>query len=254
MSIQRTYCRAMATELSRHAVWEPGSPMGLGDYGILNDGSLMKLGNIEEFALPQSLKVELSKPSSVEFASAGTKVLLIDPKAEVKLPSQLGPVDGSAELRISFEHANSIYLRAAKLVTEEIANIDAVARILRTVPSWHFNWVVVSKVAVAWRLSLILSAKERAEVSVHAATDVLKAFDSGSASANLNVSIAGDAAFKVVGASGPVFFDCIRLRRVLGGVKRGAQPGGIALKPYEMVPPEASDDSTGSFGLSENQR
>jgi hypothetical protein len=235
MSIQRKYCKAVATELNRYAVWPPGSSIELGDYGNLEDGTLLKLGNVRESLLPDNVVTERSAPSVLEFTSAGTRVVLLNPKAAVNTPLDPGTAAISAELRISFERANSVYLRAARVTTDEITNLDAVCDTLRRRQRWDFGYVLVSKVTTASKLSLILSATERAEISVQASADVLKAFDSGNAAGNANIAISGDAALKVVGASGPFLFDCVRLRRILGGVKRGAQPGGLAIKPYEPV-------------------
>ena len=48
MSLQSKYSSVVASELRHHAVWEPGEPVRLGDYGVLQGSRFTVHGNIED--------------------------------------------------------------------------------------------------------------------------------------------------------------------------------------------------------------
>ncbi len=52
MSLRSDYGVAMRTQLGRYAVWEPAENIQLGDYGIIQERTFKKLGNITtDFAI-----------------------------------------------------------------------------------------------------------------------------------------------------------------------------------------------------------
>lgn len=231
MTIQKQYCNALEKQLGRHAVWQPGNPLALGDYGTLSGGLFLKLGNIADFKKVEAISTVVGKPSKLVFTSNGTTTALI--KADTTVGQ--GPANiAEARFRIKFQDEYSIYLRGSGVRNEEIANLHAVTEQLRKVKGWKTHWKVVSSVTSAKLLSIILAGGKNAEVSVHASTAVLEMLDSGEAAASTKIQISGQSGYSAVGVSGPLLFDLIKLRPILGGIKKGATPG--ALVPFEKVP------------------
>jgi hypothetical protein len=234
VSVQRNYCRTIARELQRYAAWEPGGGVALGDYGALDGSSFLRLGHISEFIDPARLSVQVSTPVSLEFTSTGTTIAMVDADAALAA----GQVKSEARLKIGFSRGDAVYMRASRVRTSEISNLRSVTEDLRRDLNWNYDWTLVSNVSTAGRLSLILSVAANTEVSVIADARALRAFNLGAAEASAGLTVVGEAALKMVGAKGPVLFDLVRLRRLLGGTRRAALPGGLALEPYERLVPE----------------
>lgn len=236
MSLQKIYSKAVRRELSRHPVWEPGSPVALGDYGMLQDGVFQRLGNYVDFLPTEALSVDHSKPSSLEFVSVGTNVNYFGVNGA---PSEsLGALIGAtAEIRIEFGSENSLYVKSASTASEEIGNLNAICTKLRACKGWDFSWVVVSSIRKATNLAMVLGASKSSKVSLKGSIDALKAFDTGQIASESGLVVSGEAAYKCLGATGPLLLNLIRMRRILGGITKAASPGTLAIKPYEDVDP-----------------
>lgn len=232
MAIHARYCRALAKQLSRHAVWQPGGPLLLGDYGTLRNGLFLKLGNVEDFRGLDRIARSQSKPSKLVFTSSGTTTAFTKGEAVVG-QGELNVIE--AKFRIEFQDEYSIYLRGSGVRSEEITNLRTVTEQLRGIESWNTGWMIVSSITVAKLLSVILAGGKNSEVSVQASAGVLEMFDSGEAEATAKLQISGQSGYSSVGASGPFLFDLVKLRPVLGGIKKGALPAGQEL-PFENVP------------------
>ncbi len=232
MSVQHNYCRTIARELRRHAVWQPGQAYRVGDYGVLDGAEFRPLGHISEFIDESLITTQASRLPSLEFTSAGTTVVLVTGDAAVA--EEAG---AKAHLKIGFESGDAVYLRAARLSTTHINNLRVMTEDLRAKAGWQFEWAIVSGVTSADRLSVILAERANSEVSVVGDVSALKAFEIGQAKAGGEVSVEGEAGLKLVGADGPVLVDLVRLRRILGGTRRAALPGAIPLLPYEEIAP-----------------
>lgn len=231
MTIQARYCKALAKQLSRHAVWQPGSPLLLGDYGTLRSGQFLKLGNIADFLGQDRIVSIQSKPSKLVFTSNGTTTALIKGDAAV---CQGESNAAAAKFRIKFQDEYSIYLRGSGVRSEDITNLQTVTQQLRGIDAWNTGWMIVSNVTAAKLLSVILAGGKNSEVSIQASAGVLEMFDTGEAEATAKLQISGQLGYSSVGASGPFLFDLVKLRRILGGIKKGALPGQEF--PFERVP------------------
>ena len=53
MSLRKSYSKMMRNELGVHPVWEPGTKIMLGDYGIFLEGSFKKLGQLKDLLSDQ---------------------------------------------------------------------------------------------------------------------------------------------------------------------------------------------------------
>jgi hypothetical protein len=231
MTIHERYSKALAKQLNRHAVWQPGHPVLLGDYGTLQKGVFLKLGNIADFARVDRIVSSQSKASKLVFTSNGTTTAFVKADGAGGF-DELGTVD--ARFRIKFQDEYSIYLRGSGVRSESITNLRAVTTQLREIEEWSSSWTIVSNLTVAKLLSVILAGGRNAEVFIHASVGVLEQLESGEVDATAKLQISGQSGYSSVGASGPFLFELVKLRTVFGGIKTAALPGHEF--PFEMVP------------------
>src|SRR5258707_157619 len=126
MSVKSEYVSAVRREIDRYAVWEPGQPLELGDYGELHGKTFEKRGNIRDFKVAAK---ELSgAPALYEFTSAGTTIAEV--KAEASLST--GAVESVPKLALEFKFSreNGLVIRAAQSHTIQVSNLQDVAAAL----------------------------------------------------------------------------------------------------------------------------
>jgi hypothetical protein len=238
MSVRENYAKTVRQELGMHPVWEPGTRISLGDYGMLQDGIFQKLGQLDEFLSLDLLKKNRSTPSSLEFLSSGTQVNYLGMEGEMNAnTANLG--NASGEMQIKFERRSSLYLKSYRSYTDDIANLEAICSSLRDNTKWDRSWVLVSSVRVVANLALILAASDSSTVSLKGRVEALKSFELGDLKINSGLVVSGDAAYRALGTSGPLLLKLVRIRRFFKGLSRAAGVGRLRIKSYEDVLPES---------------
>lgn len=233
MSIQRSYARAVRKQLRRHAVWEPGAPFSLGDYGIIVDGCFRKLGNIRDVSAVAP-SPRLAEEGFFEFTSQGVVVGKVSAGADTK-----EVVD--ATLDLAFAESDTLFLRATGSRLEILDNLQDIADELQFEPRWKSNWKVITSVRSAEAFVLLFSDKGKTAVSIRAEPAILKGLQVGKVSAEAGLTFAGDVGYKSVGRRGPIFLELGRIVRnpLFGGTIRH----GFAAKVSGIVQNvEALDD------------
>jgi hypothetical protein len=95
-------------EIRAYAAWMPvTNTFRLGDYGVISNGVLVKMGNIDEFGV--SFAKADGKPSELKFRSDGTRVRRFVGGAEIQAMPQ---ADIDAKLVVEFDTADSFYIDA----------------------------------------------------------------------------------------------------------------------------------------------
>jgi hypothetical protein len=88
------YVRAFRKDLDRWAVWEPGSPVDVYDYGVVDDGRWRKLGCLwERLERTERDVPKESGPTDIQFGSASVSAI----DAGVNTPAVVG-----ASVQLSF--------------------------------------------------------------------------------------------------------------------------------------------------------
>ena len=141
---ERQYVSVIARELGRHAVWQPGLQLHVGDYGRMEGGVFgiggsvfVKLGNIADFSIAD-IRTTPSEEMGWSFTSSGMKTAFVK-----------GNVDGGvgeATLQIECESKESLFIRSAKSVVEQIDNLQSIADALQTVDKWKSHWKLIREV------------------------------------------------------------------------------------------------------------
>lgn len=208
MSIKSQYIAAVAKETGRYAVWQPGDPANVGDYGVTSKTEFRKLGNLTEFDI--NFRCETTNPAHWELTSAGITTVLADAKGELGTAHVTG---ARARLRITFGHANSLFVRASDSVWSQIANLREVASVLQEDERWDFTWRLVAGVRRSRSLVVLLATKANTAVSVEGEAPALQQFQLGGIGAHGRVAVAGEGAFTFMALDCPLIMGLAKIRR-----------------------------------------
>ena len=97
----------------------------------------MKLGNIADFGITD-IKATASEKMGWSFTSNGMKTEFVK-----------GNVDGGvgeATLQIECENKESLFIRSAKSVIEQMDNLQSIADAMQTVEKWKSHWKLIREV------------------------------------------------------------------------------------------------------------
>jgi hypothetical protein len=151
----------------RLPVWLPGTPMELGDVGVLGDSGWVKHTTLEALGIPATAEVT-GTPIDYNYGSSDG--------AEVSTwlagsgdPAISGIATGNAGLRIQFSRAGAFVLQANRVVVRRVANLAEVDRRILAKHSgggWRPEWVLVSEVALGGPAITVVSGGSTAEAFV----------------------------------------------------------------------------------------
>lgn len=209
MSDKSHYLSAFAKETGRFAVWHPGDPAELGDYGVVTKGEFRKYGNLYK-ELDCEPKSENSSSANWELTSEGVSSSWISAQADVGLDPAMS---AAARLDITFESENSLFVRAASSRWAQIANLYDLAGGLQVDPWWDFSWRLVSGVRSAASLAVLLSTQAGARAEVQGDVPALQQFQLGQVGLKGGVSVSSQGAFSITGGDGPFLMSLVQIRK-----------------------------------------
>ena len=200
--------------LGIHAAWLPvTNTFELGDYGLVSDGVLVKIGNIRSFGTSWQ---ETDGPESrLDFASEGTRVTRTVGGAELNaLPDQ----DLDAKVTIEFANASSFLIKA-NLAVREMQDIADVARRLRDHDDWESRYRVVSRTYVGGRCTVLSSTGAQSKIELTGKANALKQLELGAASMDVEIASSEKIGLQIVGKTGVVGLSLFKLGWLTGRPK-----------------------------------
>ena len=227
------YGRSLSSQLGHFPVWDIGSEVKPGDYGLLNDDCFTKIGDTaSEFQT--TIELESSSPSFWEYTSKGTETISGEGSARIELP------ETRTEMVLRFANSYSLYMRAANSQVTSISNIEEVARQLHNHPQrWDYSRYVVLSVRRAASLILLMNTSRNSLITLRATLADLAHMQAGRADSEMRIEVAGDAGLKHMGKDVAIYVDLIRVTRFGGKSRLAAMPGIMKIESYELVKPSA---------------
>jgi hypothetical protein len=240
MGVKTDYATSVRNEIDRYAVWEPGQPLALGDFGELHDKTFEKRGSIKDFGI--SFGEVSSSKAFYEFTSAGTSIAEASLNGTISVGLPIASPRASLDLK--FARERGLFLRAADSFTVQIDNLYNLAAALSRLPDWKFHWKVIAEIRIAPSAVILMGRTANSTVKVEASVDALEQFRLGKLKADAGLSMTGEVGYKVIGVQGPLLVDLIRIRRFWGDAVR--QLDGVdAKEPYERVSTIDTEDDSG---------
>jgi len=201
------YIRAFRKDLDVWAVWQPGDPVALCDYGTIDTGRWRKLGSLWEL-VPRDESDIPAESSAMDMTLGSASVSTTE--AGISAPTA---INASVTLRFSSE--GSLYVYAHNTINRTVANLQHVAnRISPLGDNWDGkNWYLVVGVRTADSFGVLASSHAGGEINVTATLTEFQTYLLGAAKAGANLHISGSVGFSFIGCSGPIHVDLVRVRR-----------------------------------------
>ncbi len=186
-----------ADEVKKHfkvlyANWEPGAPIELGDYGIMDGSIFIPMGKLKndfpefneniiqvspdpskdqkEFKSERGVEVNLATKGSIN--SVGTKLV-------------------KAALEIKFSKKNSIFFNAAECTTTRISNKAKIGEILKQLlktEKWQKEYCVVTDIVKAGKTVIAISQSNNSGISFEADSPTIEKINLADASIEFNLT------------------------------------------------------------------
>lgn len=153
------------------ANWEPGKPIKLGDYGILNKRMFNYLGNINQFGI--TFKTRKDNTCHHQRFIAGDKTdFKVIPKGEISLAGK--PIL-QASLEVNFNSENGVFFNAAGCEHDLIENkFDVEKQILKLhdEKTWKKGWVVITEIVKSKSTMILVSGNKTSSILFEASKSI----------------------------------------------------------------------------------
>lgn len=173
MKTRKIYTREMYRQFRYLATWAPGTPMKLGDIGILKGKEFIRIGNISDFGISFET-VPDDTPLDLEFASEGSVSITTKLSGRPTIAkSNLITADVGAT--VIFSKKNAIYFKADKTTTPSIKNQIALGQEILSLwkeGKWDKHWAVITELVTAKSASIIISSSKEAQVDIRATSEI----------------------------------------------------------------------------------
>ena len=221
--MRKKYGQEIWKNVRSYAVWLPGSPLELGDYGVLRENCFERIGSIHELSPGFQPQVSDSKLDSLRFSSDGV--------------SELKAKAGGKLAKITYQMAtnSAVVFQAKALVTQSLLNLPELSAHLSECEHWENSWQVVTGVTRASRFNAFIGGRAGTQFSVTSDPDVLALLQAPVADAAAEIRVEGDCALNLAGKSGPVMVNLHRMRLFGSGLKF-ATPAEAAAQTQTLMP------------------
>jgi len=189
-----SFWREVRHALHRLPVWQPGTPMELGDVGTIDENGWTKETELRSLRIPFEVEPP-GQPTRIEYVSSNGATLTSKLGAT---PTGVPGVDLDVGFSVEFSREGALVLRAEAARVLRIADTHRIStEVLRRYATgeWPRSWIVVTEVTEGTSVLVLLSgsSKATASVDVGAAIGVLGAV-SGQADISFHVARSTDLA------------------------------------------------------------
>lgn len=242
MGIAKDFNKIIHKELKVHAAWLPvTNTFEVGDFGMISDGVLQRMGNIRT-VFGVDFQTREGGSATLDFKSERVREVKINAGAEVSaFPSGDG---ADAKLRISFERAKSFYLKA-HLSVEEMESPLLVALALAGQPGWNSKKFTIVGATYSAPSCLVLSSKTgNTVVEIGGSAEALQALDGASVDVGLAYSSSSDLGLEVkAGTPGVVALNLFRAKKgEVDFFSAAPTEGELTIETSEAMGADLEDD------------
>lgn len=205
-SIAKTYANTVKrNQKILYAVWEPGFPVQLGDYGVMKGNIFTQLGNISEFEELNNFKIKIRKDDTKDektFTSKKGVQYELNPRVD----TTINGIKCNASIDIKFTKENAVFFNGAECHFELIENKHQLGQELlkihkKSKDKWKAEFVVVTDRVVSKRSLILISTSSDFSIKLEANGDV-PIIDLAEASLGLKISKQQSTGYKVITEEG----------------------------------------------------
>jgi hypothetical protein len=163
---QRTY----------YGVWKPGTPIKLGDYGMMNGNTFVLMGNINDFDEFKGFELNIREDDTKDdmlFTSQEGVAFTLSPQVKANIEG----VDVNASMNISFSREHGVFFNVAGCRIDSIVNVHMLGLELMKIHRndklrWRREFVLVSSVLSAERGLIVISTSSDFSLTFEAKAEV----------------------------------------------------------------------------------
>lgn len=189
-----------------HANWEPGKPVELGYFGLIDGHKFEHQGNLLDIIQGTGETVDLEvvkddEPDQKLFASERACKFSIYAKGGTDIN---GAICANAGIDIEFTSEKGVFFNAAECVHDMYANKIRLEKIILKLLEgdlWDKRWAIVTDIVHAGATTVVVSVGKTASIKLEAGADV-KEIRLADASIGLNISHAENVGYQEVTAAG----------------------------------------------------
>ena len=205
-SIAKVYTNAVKkNQKVLFGVWEPGSPVQLGDYGVMTGNIFTQRGNISELEELKDFKIKFRKDDTKD-----EKFFTSEQGVQFELkPRVSGTIEGvkaNASIEVKFSNKNCVFFNGAECVFEMIENKYELGQKLLQIhknsnDKWRREFVVVTDRVITKRALILVSTSPDFSITLEADA-AIPVIDLANASLGLKVSKQNSSGYKVITEEG----------------------------------------------------
>ncbi|MCL6102726.1 MAG: hypothetical protein M1292_09580 [Bacteroidetes bacterium] len=181
--------------------WEPGAPIELGDYGVMEGNIFIPMGKLKK-DFPEfegdflQFTPDQTKDNKEFKSEVGVEVSLL-PKGSLSVQ---GVELAKATLDIKFSSKNMVYFNAAGCTTTRITNKAKLGEVLKQLLSagrWKKEYCVVTDLVQTERAIIAISNSGNAGISIEADSPLIEKINLADASIKMSLKTEKDIGYKV---------------------------------------------------------
>jgi hypothetical protein len=200
--LAKNYEKVIRKELAAHGAWFPvTNTLKVGDYGFFDGGVFRSVGNVTDKYPDVALKVVEGPATKIDFSSEGTRTSRLDAGGNA-LESFAAVGNVEAKLKFEFTKENSVVIKIANIVVNQLQNIEEIALLLASKKDWKKKYKVISATYVGKDSLVICSREAGSDFQISASANLLKSVEAGKASGAFETSSTKSSAFHSVGEEG----------------------------------------------------
>lgn len=190
-----------------YANWPPGSPIELGDFGILTGDIFIRKGNIlDKYKINFKKIIDKSK-DDYEYKSSDSTEVNFNSKGSVN-PN--GLVNAKASIEIKFSSNESIFFTASDCVHNYISNVEDIGEKIIDLwdkDKWDEDNVIITSKMNSAATTIIVSKGNSSSIKLEATSDAVESIKLSDASIGLGIVSESNIGFKVITKEGmtPLF-------------------------------------------------
>lgn len=187
--MKKSYGSTVWKLLREYAIWQPGAPTALGDFGLIKEGCFERIGNISDYIGDVAIKSKENTLDQMSLRSDSTW-------------SREGKSGSNVAVTLEFKKSNGVLLSAKDVAVSSYLEMQRAGALIAASKDWDRSWFIVTSVRYAERFVLVISKDLKAVLEgPETAIDGLMQGDPGGMS---GVQLRGDIQLRMTGNAGPL--------------------------------------------------
>ena len=206
VNVHKLYAQDVYEGLGYRPTWLPGTPVALGNIGVIEDGVFRSITDLEHLGIRFDRKVDPDR-DAIDYASRNGVSMSFKAGGEVNGKFK-AITTADAGVLIEFSREGAVVLQLRNVSFNRIADQHALAHaMLKSIAiadeskQWQRNWVVITEVARAGYATIVISGSGNSRLELKASGSATPA-SLADVSAALSVATESEISIKVIAKSG----------------------------------------------------